>query len=307
MKRRRLALVVVAALALFATARGERPPGPTGAWMARAGVEPRSVIADGVRVRYVRKGGGPPLVLVHGICSSAYSWADVIPGLAESHDVIALDLPGFGGSEIPPPGYSAARYVAALRSFLDELGLGRVRLVGHSLGGAVASAFAAAEPDRVERLVLVDAAGFNLAPEDRPWLLRVGGWPGVAPMLEALPLRRRTVALGLRQVFHDDARVTPERVEEYAAPFFRPGASRFMAGLLRDARALGLPEAIGRIRAPTLVVWGADDGWVPPTDADRFVAAIPGSRKAVIPATGHIPQEERPDELVALLKEFLAS
>ena len=65
-----------------------------------------------------------------------------------------------------------------LRAFLDALGLPRVRLVGHSLGGAVASAFAAAEPERVERLVLVDAAGFNLAPEDRPWLLRVGGWPG---------------------------------------------------------------------------------------------------------------------------------
>jgi pimeloyl-ACP methyl ester carboxylesterase len=306
-RRRIAALAVLAALLAFAVARGERPPASTGAWMARAGVEPRFVDVDGLRIRYVRKGSGPPVVLVHGIASSVYSWADVIPALAESHDVIALDLPGFGGSDIPPPGFSAARYVTVLRGFLDALGLARVRLVGHSLGGAVASAFAAAEPERVERLVLVDAAGFNLAPEDRPWLLRVGGWPGVAPVLEALPLRRRTVALGLRQVFHDDARVTPERVEEYAAPFFRPGASRFMAGLLRDARALGLPEAIGRIRAPTLVVWGDDDRWVPLTDADRFVAAIPGSRKEVIPATGHIPQEERPAELVAVLKEFLAS
>jgi pimeloyl-ACP methyl ester carboxylesterase len=245
-------------------------------------------------------------VLVHGICSSVYSWADVIPALAATHDVIALDLPGFGGSEIPAPGYSAARYVTALRSFLDDMGLARVRLVGHSLGGAVASAFAAVEPDRIERLVLVDAAGFNLAPRDRPWLLRLGGAPGVAPILEALPLRRRTVELGLRQVFHDDTRVTPERVEEYAAPFFRPGSSRFMAGVLRDAGALGLPEAIGRIRAPTLVVWGDDDAWVPLSDADRFVAAIPGSRKAVIPACGHIPQEERPEELVRLLREFLS-
>ncbi|HVR72479.1 MAG TPA: alpha/beta fold hydrolase, partial [Vicinamibacteria bacterium] len=177
--------------------------------------------------------------------------------------------------------------------------------VGHSLGGAVASAFAAAEPHRVARLVLIDSAGFNLEPEDRPWLLRVAGSPGASAVLENLPVRRRVVALGLRQVFHDDGRVTPERVEEYLAPLARPGAARFLSRLLGQATAMGLPEAIGRVRAPTLVVWCAQDEWVPIADADRFVAAIPAARKAVIEACGHVPQEERPQELVALLREFL--
>jgi len=94
-------------------------------------------------------------------------------------------------------------------------------------------------------------------------------------------------------------------VEEYAGPLFRPGASRFMADLLQHAGGMGLPDAIGRIRAPTLVVWCDHDEWVPIRDADRFVAAIPGSRKAVIQGCGHIPQEERPQEFVALLREFL--
>jgi pimeloyl-ACP methyl ester carboxylesterase len=301
-----LALFALAGLAVLWVAVGETPPGPTGAWMRRAGLTPQFAEAAGVRVRYVRKGTGTPVVLVHGIASSIYSWADVIPALAQRHDVVALDLPGFGGSEVPPS-FPGERFVAVLRGFLDGLGLERPALVGHSLGGAVVSAFAAADPARVDRLVLVDSAGFNLAPKDRPWLLRVAGAPGATAIVERLPVRRRLVGLGLRQVFYDDARVTPERVEEYAGPLLRPGAARFMSGLLRNAGALGLPEALGRIRAPTLVVWCAHDEWAPLRDADRFVAAIPGARKAVIEACGHIPQEERPREFVALLEPFLGT
>ena len=301
-----LGLAALGGLVVLVLARGERPASPSGAWMSRAGVEPRFVALDGVRVRYVRRGGGPSVVLVHGIASSIYTWAEVLPALARSHDVIALDLPGFGGSDIPAD-FSGERYPGLLGSFLDALGLARVTLVGHSLGGAVVSAFAAAEPGRVERLVLVDAAGFNLSPADRPGLLRVLGWPGAAALLDALPLRRRLLALGLRQVFHDDARVTPERVEEYLAPLARPGATAFMVRLLRDVDSMGLPEAIGRIRAPTLVVWGRQDAWVNIRDADRFQSAIPGARKSVIEGCGHVPQEERPQELIALLLEFLAS
>jgi pimeloyl-ACP methyl ester carboxylesterase len=302
--RWRLGLALAGGLLLLLLARGERPASPSGAWMARAGVEPRFVTVDGLRVRYVRRGAGSPVVLVHGIGSSIYSWAEVLPALGQSHDVIALDLPGFGGSDIPA-GFGAERYPPLLRSFLDALGLPRVALVGHSLGGAVAAAFAAAEPGRLDRLVLVDAAGFNLAPADRPWLLRGLGWPAAAGVLDLLPMRRRVLALGLRQVFHDDGRVTPERVEEYLAPLARPGAIRFMAGLLRDTRALGLPEAIARVRTPTLVIWGRQDAWVPLRDADRFQSAIPGARKAVIEGCGHVPQEERPRELIGLLLEFL--
>jgi pimeloyl-ACP methyl ester carboxylesterase len=299
-----LALAALLAVAVLLVARGERRASASGAWMTEAGVEPRFVDVEGLRVRYVRRGAGPPLVLVHGIASSVYTWAAVIPALAESHDVIALDLPGFGGSAIPSH-LSGDAYPRVLGGFLDALGLGQVALVGHSLGGAVAAAFAAVQPDRVERLVLVDAAGFNLAPEDRPWVLRMAGAPGASAVLEKFPVRRRVVRLALRQVFHDDARVTPERVEEYLAPLARPGASRFLSQLLGDPGGMGLPEAIGRVRAPTLVVWCAQDEWVPLRDADRFVAAIPGARKAVIDGCGHLPQEERPQELLGLLKEFL--
>ena len=102
--------------------------------------------------------------------------------------------------------------------------------------------------------------------------------------------------------------MTPERIDEYVAPLLRPGSGgRCQAtAAARPAPSLGLPGLMARVRAPTLVVWGAQDAWVPVTDADRFLAAIPGSRKAVLDACGHIPQEERPAEDDALLTDFLA-
>ncbi|HEX6739922.1 MAG TPA: alpha/beta fold hydrolase [Vicinamibacteria bacterium] len=299
---RRRALLAAGLLALAALAlllwRPEPAPA-TGAWLARAGLEPRFAEVNGLRLRYLRAGAGPPLVLLHGFASSIYSWAEVLPALARDHDVVAMDLPGFGGSALRPD-LTADDLVAAVPALMDQLGLARARLVGHSLGGAVAATVSVRHPERVQGLVLVDAAGFNFASADRPWLLRLLASPPGA-LFEVLPVRRRVVALGLRQVFHDDSRVTPERVDEYTAPLLRPGTVKALRSILHSPDTLGLPQSLGRIRQPTLVVWGADDTWIPLSDAARFVAAIPGSRQVVIPACGHLPQEEQPQPLIAAL------
>ena len=139
-------------------------------------------------MRYVRAGQGPPLVLVHGFASSIYTWSEMLPALAAQHDVIALDFPGFGGSDTPPD--ADGRRPRARGAGGD----GRPRRSapttwsGHSLGGAIAAVTAAAQPERVRRLVLIDAAGFNLAAADRPGR-RAGAGDGAAGGLRALPLR----------------------------------------------------------------------------------------------------------------------
>jgi pimeloyl-ACP methyl ester carboxylesterase len=271
--------------------------------MAAAGVEPRYETVDGIRLRYVRKGQGPPLLLLHGIASSIYTWKDVLPLLATHHDVIALDLPGFGGSGIPErlDGEVEVRGVLGL---LDRFAVARTSIVGNSLGGAVAVAIAAREAGRVDRLVLIDAAGYNFAMADRPWVLRLaGGAP--AWMADLVPLRP-LVALGLKQVFHDDRLVTPARLAEYLAPLRRPGASAGVRQLLLAAEGMGFPGIVRRVRAPTLVVWGRYDAWIPVRDAGRFAADIPGARVVMMEA-GHMPQEERPAETAALVAEFLDS
>jgi pimeloyl-ACP methyl ester carboxylesterase len=303
-RRRRAAFLVLALLALALVLRGERPPGPTGQWMAAAGLSPQFETVDGVRIRYVRAGTGPAVVLLHGFASSIVTWRDVMPALARSHDVVALDFPDFGGSEIrqglPPSAFP--RLVLAL---MDRLGIGRASLVGNSLGGGVAIVVAALHPERVDRLVLMDSVGYNLATGDRPWLLRAAGYRPVARLLEALPIRRPMVTLALRQVFHDDRLVAPERIDEYVAPLMRPGAVAAAQALLASGDGMGVRDLVARVRVPTLVLWGREDAWVPVEHADRFVAAIPGSRKVVIEGCGHLPQEERPAEVTRLLQEFL--
>lgn len=304
MKRAAAALLLGALLAA-AWLFWPRPAPRTGAWVAAAGLELRSQEVGGLRIRYVRRGSGPTVVLLHGIASSLYTWKDVLPGLAADHDVVALDFPGFGGSDIPPAP-SADSLVASLRGLLERLEIRRASLVGNSLGGAVASLVAAQDPGRVERLVLIDAAGFRLSAEERPALLRLAAGP-LGGALERLPRTRPLLALGLRQVFHDDALVSAERIDEYEAPMLRPGAVAALRALL-TAPAPGPEryEAMLRgLRQPTLVLWGAEDRWIPVADADRFAAAIPDARRVVIPGCGHMPQEERPAETLRLVREFL--
>jgi pimeloyl-ACP methyl ester carboxylesterase len=293
--------VIVAVVALAFTLWPRRLADEVGSWMAGAGVVPQHVTVDGVSLRYVRRGEGPTVILLHGIASSLYTWKDVLPVLAAHHDVIAMDLPGFGGSAIPkePSGELAVRSVLGL---MDALSVRRASLVGNSLGGAIAVAVAARAPDRVDRLVLVDPAGYNFASGDRPFVLRLAaGVPAV--LADALPVRP-LVSLSLRQVFHDDRLVTPDRVAEYVAPLRRPGATRVLRALLLRSDDLGFPGVVRQVHAPTLIVWGRYDAWIPVRDAARFAADIPGSRVVLVEA-GHMPQEERPAETAALIAGFL--
>jgi pimeloyl-ACP methyl ester carboxylesterase len=306
-RRRRAAIVVLALfLGLALVLRREPPPGPTGAWLATAGLAPRFETIGGVRLRYVRAGSGPAVVLLHGFASSIVTWRDTMPLLARSHDVVAVDFPGFGESEIRPdlPPSAYPRLVVGL---MDRLGIARASLVGNSMGGGVAVVVAGRHPDRVDRLVLIDSVGYNLAPGDRPWLLRAAGWKPAARLIEALPIRRAMVTLALRQIFHDDRLVTRERIDEYVAPLLRPGAVAAAQSLLARGDDMGVPDEVARVRVATLIIWGREDAWVPVEQADRFLAAIPGSRKVVLEGCGHLPEEERPEEVGHLLQEFLAA
>jgi pimeloyl-ACP methyl ester carboxylesterase len=308
MRRRVLALAAMAVLLIVLVAfavRYDRPPVTPGAWLGEKGLEARFVTVDAHRLRYVRTGSGPAVLLIHGFASSLYTWKDVVPLLARDFEVFALDLPGFGESD-QPPDLSFGDLPRAVVGLMDRLGLERAALAGNSMGGGTAALVAARHPGRVTALVLIDSAGFHRDPSEHPGVVRLAG-SSLGALAAHLPVRRLLVERALLQVFFDDTRVTDERVAEYLVPLLRPRAFSSIRSLLGSVAAHPdeVREALPEIEASTLVIWGREDAWIPVDHADRFVEAIPGARKVVLESCGHMPQAEMPEEVGRLLRDFL--
>jgi pimeloyl-ACP methyl ester carboxylesterase len=283
-------------------------PDPEPAWMGidwRARL--RTVEIAGTPVNYAELGEGPPIVFVHGLGGSWQNWLENMPRLAElGHRTVALDLPGFGASPMPPDPISIRGYGELLGEFCKALELPACTLVGNSMGGFVAAEVAVGEPEWVERLVLVSAAGISHAKMRREPV--VAGTRMLAltnPLLFRLdmPSMRRP---GLRKLAFGGVMRHPDRirrellVEFLANGFGAPGVIPAVGALV----GYDLLERLQRIRVPTLVVWGRDDLVVPASDAAGFTDRIPGSRLVVFDDCGHVPQAERPVRFNRLLAEF---
>jgi pimeloyl-ACP methyl ester carboxylesterase len=259
-------------------------------------------VVDGTRLRMIDTGQGAPVVFIHGFGASLYSWRRTLPAvLAVGYRVIAFDNRGFGFSGKPARGYSNAAYVRLVVALLDSLDLPSAVLVGHSMGGAIAAEVALAYPSRVRGLVLIDAAGYGVR---WPGVLRVGRWPGAGGVATALRGRWTTERL-LRSTHADPSKVTENDVDQYYAPVAEPGYGRALRGVLREFRFDTLVGRLGAVAAPTLVVWGAADRWIPVRDGTRLAAELPRGVFVVIPRTGHAAAEESPDEVNRLLITFL--
>jgi pimeloyl-ACP methyl ester carboxylesterase len=268
-----------------------------------------------VREGYVRAGGvktfvrsageGEPVVLLHGLGASSYSWRYVLPALGERFQLHAPDWPGFGRSEQPWDfDYSLDGLARWLFAFMDVVGLERAALVGNSMGGMVSLACAAAAPGRVPRLALL---GTPVYAENRPRLLWPMRWPLIGRLYERL-LGPWAVGFIGRTAFVDPAIVTAELREEYGMALRTRAGRRAVAQFIRNA----VPkDAEARIRgyaalaAKTLVIVGDHDAVVDVPSAGRFARTLPDGELLVIRACGHAAQEEKPQEIISALGSFL--
>ena len=259
------------------------------------------------------RGDAVPLVLLHGTSASLHTWEGWSAALQEQHRVIRFDLPGFGLTGPFSGRYAAwsyrgddlARFVLEL---LDQLHVRRFAIGGNSLGGEVAWRVASLAPDRVQRLVLVDAAGYALNPDSVPLGFQLARLPGVNRLFEWL-LPRGVVEASVRNVYGDPSKVTPPLVDRYFETTLREGNRAALVQRFQ-AQALDLREVdanVARIRAlklPTLIIWGGRDRLIPPPTAQRFHTDIAGSRLAVFDALGHVPQEEDATATAAAVAAF---
>ena len=276
------------------------------------GPESRFVQVRGLQVHYEEAGQGEPVwVLLHGFGASVFSWREVIEPLAETGRVIPFDRPAFGLTARPMPGewggenpYGTEAQVALTVALLDQLGVDRAVLVGNSAGGTVALLTALQHPERVQALVLVDAAIYTR-----------GGAPGWLRPLLATPQLRRLGPLLLRTfpargealirlAWHDPAKITPEVLDGYRKPLRVENWDRALYELMLATEVPDLAGRLPEVRVPVLVMTGDDDRIVPTAESIRLAEELPNARLVVLPSCGHVPQEECPEPFLDAVVEF---
>jgi len=263
---------------------------------------------DGVKYHYLLyPGPGPTLVMVHGFASSTYTWEQIAPPLNRlGYNIVALDLKGFGWSDKPRGAtYDVVTLKHEVHKFVDGLGLQRYALVGHSLGGAVAVLSALDRPEQIERLILVDPAVPRT--DHRPAVFQLlGSAPGA--LTAELAFGQWMVDFNLDEVYFDRARISPATRRAYYDRLRTDGALQAQAAIVATVNGPGLRALFDRvptIQLPTLILWGEHDRWVPLAVGQALQREIRGSELHVLPRCGHMPQEEWPDQTVALIADFL--
>ena len=246
-----------------------------------------------------------PIVLLHGTSASLHTWEGWVAVLQSKRRVISLDLPGFGLTGPFPDGdYRMAHYSAFLAHVLDQLQVPRAVVAGNSFGGQLAWQFALDHPQRVERLVLVDAAGYPRNATSIPIGFRLAQIPALAPLMANL-LPRQMIEASIRNVYGDPSKVSDELIDRYYELTLRAGNREALRQRFIQAEAGQGFTRIAELKVPTLIIWGGRDELIPPDNAERFNRDIQGSRLVLFDDLGHVPQEEDPARTVAVLMGFL--
>ena len=276
-------------------------------------VEEQRTKVEGLPTRYLRAGTtGLPLILLHGVGDSAFDWQWVMPPLARTHQVYALDLPGSGGSSANPlDDYSPTFFTRFVGAFLDDLGIERAAVVGSSLGGLVGLRLALAEPLRVAALGLVSSAGLG---REVTYALRALTLPGYGKLSVAWGKTRPGAAqraLGRAALVFARPRGVPRRwIKEQYRLARLPG---FLEAQLATVRAqVGLKgqrevlvDRLVDLERPTMVVWGTRDRVIPYSHAKEATSRLREGYLELIPKCGHLPAVEQPERFATVVGRFL--
>ena len=282
------------------------PGEPPSVAVLEPGREGRS---DTTIVNYVEIGDGPQTMLfVHGLSGSWQNWLENIPHFSQTHRVVALDLPGFGHSPLPPWEISIEAYGRLLHRFAAAVGIDDCVAVGNSMGGFVAAEAAIRQPGCFEKLVLISAAGITSArlrrqPAETTARMAVAAAPLLMRLEERGIRRRRVRWVTFRGLFQDPDRLRFELLyEQFHNSAGRPGFLPAVQGLV----GYDFSDRLSEIDVPTLIVWGRNDRIVPSQDALAYRERIGSSRLEIFDNTGHLPMLERPVRFNRLLDRFLA-
>lgn len=302
-----LLIGVVLTVVLGAALAAYRSDLPVDELVARyTGPPSRFAEVQGMRIHYRDQGAGPALVLLHGSPNSLHTWEGWVAELRNEFRLISLDCPGNGlTGPHPRAEYDAVALARVVEALAVELRLETFALAGNSKGGEVAWHYTLAYPERVEKLILVAAIGLPVD-EPLPAVFRMLRWPLVGRLLAKLT-PRAFVEGSLRSAYGDRSKVSRELVTRHYELIRRRGNRGAMRPLALLPRVSPLWAHIGTIKAPTLILWGAEDRWILPKYAHAFGEALPGSTVRIYEGLGHVPHEEDPVRTAGDVRRFLKS
>jgi pimeloyl-ACP methyl ester carboxylesterase len=262
---------------------------------------------SGYRMRYLRAGSGPPLLLIHGLLGYSFSWRFTIPALSDLRTMYAPDLLGTGFSDRISGLTCGARACAErMVELMDGLGIDSVDLVGTSHGGGVAVLMATMAPERVRKLVLVAPVN-PWSPHGKLITRMIATRFGTLAFRTATPVIEAMSNVWLRRIYGDPQRISPGTLEGYKAPLSIPGMWQYGLGVVgcwqNDLREL--EDAYMRIQQPTLLMWGDRDVAVYASSASEVKKRIAQAELKVLGGAGHLPYEEVPEEFNRELRAFL--
>jgi len=257
------------------------------------------------QIRYFDAGSGLPLVFIHGFGASIFSWRKNLEPISKYHRVCAPDLPGFGYSDKPlDADYTIDAYADFIVQFMDKLQIKRAVLVGHSLGGGIALLTALKYPTRVQSLILLDAEAYPITP---PLMLTVAKLPGIRSVIHRV-IGQWVVRISLKRSYYDQALITDGLVDEYYRPFLTENGKIVLIKVLQamDFEKLKeLPRRYRRIRKKTLIIWGREDRISRIHLAHKLKKDLRNSMLKIIPAGGHLVQEEKPEIVNRAILDFV--
>jgi len=265
---------------------------------------------SGYRMRYLRAGSGPPVLLIHGLSAYSFSWRQVIPALSSIRTVFAPDLLGSGFSDQPRDlDYGMTPAAQRLWQWLDGLGVANTDIIGSSLGGGISVRMTAMAPDRVNKFVL--AAPVNPWSRHGRFVTRMlATRAGAAMFMASLPLIRASGKFWLKRLFGDPKRIAPGTLEGYSAPLEQRSAWEYSMSVMRywksDLRHLEQDYA-SLSDKHALLIWGDRDVAVNLSSAREILKRMPQAELKVMNGVGHIPYDETPEEFSRLVREFLCA
>ena len=258
---------------------------------------------NGLNVHYRDEGEGETIVLLHGTASSLHTWDQWTTDLKNSYRVIRLDLPAFGLTGTNDQfDYQIESYSKFLETFLNKVQVDSMYLAGNSLGGEIAWNYTAKHSDQVQKLILLDPAGFSFG-KKLPFVFKLARIPILNSLIRYVT-PRSFIEKNIKEVYFDESKITDEIVDTYYDICLREGNRQAFIDRAKLDRT-DHTSKLKNIITPTLVLWGKEDIWIPLSHADHFMKALPNSELAVMEKTGHVPMEENPKESLQIALDFI--